>query len=366
MVGLHRSSPRAPAKQGLATTTHAHAHRAGRHRRRRAPGPAPAGHARLQEQYVGSTVAAQVIGSSGSDQSHVLTIDKGSRDGLAPRHGRHHPGWHRRQTARCLPQHRSGTRDQRPDLRRRRHPRQYAHPRHPERHPRRTGTDRQSHRRLPHQARRTGAHLRRRPGLPARLPVGTIVSIAPDPDHQPYTAIVVRPAVDLDRVEEVLVITGTQSDLPPDAQQDLTAAEAQHAADLSAERLPGIHDDETPGAPATAPTEPRSRQLPRRLRARPPIPHPLPALHPDRYTSGSTPPASDLDPRRPYHAAGRRARKRPATPNLSRTNRNDAPVACADPQKILRPQLPSAYHLHHDHSLPRAYGHTQLHVAPRG
>ena len=49
---------------------------------------------------------------------------------------------------------------------------------------------------------------------PRGLPVGTIESIAPDPDHQPYTAIVVHPAVNLDRVEEVLVITGTQSDLP--------------------------------------------------------------------------------------------------------------------------------------------------------
>ena len=54
---------------------------------------------------------------------------------------------------------------------------------------------------------------------PRGLPVGVVQSIAPDPDHQPYTAIAVRPAVDLDRVEEVLVITGTQPNLPPDAQQ---------------------------------------------------------------------------------------------------------------------------------------------------
>src|ERR1019366_4316242 len=38
----------------------------------------------FRERYVGSTVAAQVIGESGSDTSHVLTIDKGSRDGLKP------------------------------------------------------------------------------------------------------------------------------------------------------------------------------------------------------------------------------------------------------------------------------------------
>jgi rod shape-determining protein MreC len=38
----------------------------------------------FKEKYVGSTVAAQVIGASGSDQTHVLTIDKGSKDGLRP------------------------------------------------------------------------------------------------------------------------------------------------------------------------------------------------------------------------------------------------------------------------------------------
>ena len=38
----------------------------------------------FREQYVGSTVAAQIIGASGSDQSRVLTIDKGSRSGLKP------------------------------------------------------------------------------------------------------------------------------------------------------------------------------------------------------------------------------------------------------------------------------------------
>ena len=38
----------------------------------------------FKERYVGSTVAAQVIGASGSDLSRVLTIDKGSNDGLKP------------------------------------------------------------------------------------------------------------------------------------------------------------------------------------------------------------------------------------------------------------------------------------------
>ncbi len=38
----------------------------------------------FKEQYLESTVAAQVIGTSGSEQSRVLYIDKGSNDGLRP------------------------------------------------------------------------------------------------------------------------------------------------------------------------------------------------------------------------------------------------------------------------------------------
>src|SRR5215467_24212 len=36
----------------------------------------------FKEKYAGQTLAAQVIGSGGSEQSHVLYIDKGSRNGI--------------------------------------------------------------------------------------------------------------------------------------------------------------------------------------------------------------------------------------------------------------------------------------------
>src|SRR5579872_3437244 len=36
----------------------------------------------FKEQFIAHTVAAQVIGGSGSDQSHLIYLDKGSRDGL--------------------------------------------------------------------------------------------------------------------------------------------------------------------------------------------------------------------------------------------------------------------------------------------
>src|SRR5271169_3937295 len=38
----------------------------------------------FKQQYVESTIAAQVIGTSGSEQSRVLYIDKGSKDGIKP------------------------------------------------------------------------------------------------------------------------------------------------------------------------------------------------------------------------------------------------------------------------------------------
>ena len=64
--------------------------------------------------------------------------------------------------------------------------------------------------------------------------MGTVESIAPDPEHQPYTAITVRPAAKLAQLEEVLIVTGTQAELPAQAQQDLEVAAARLAADAAA------------------------------------------------------------------------------------------------------------------------------------
>jgi rod shape-determining protein MreC len=245
----------------------------------------------FRERYVGSMVAAQVIGASGSDQSHILTIDKGSNDGLKPDMavitqdgivGKLRDVFPTTSQVLEINDQTSGA-----------------------------GVILESTRirgilrgsvagRV--QINNLTADSRIKPGetvltsggdqvYPRGLQVGTITNIALDPDHQPYTAIAVKPAVDLDRVEEVLVITRTQSELPALAQQDLATAEAQHAADLSAERLPGLHDDQSPATPATpgSPTTPPVVT----------IPHPLPTEHPDRFTSGSTPPAADLTPGAP-------------------------------------------------------------------
>ena len=77
--------------------------------------------------------------------------------------------------------------------------------------------------------------------FPRGLPVGTVESIAPDPEHQPYTAIRVKPAANLFQLDEVLVVTGTAPQLPPGAMAELrtdaavTAAARAAAAKAAAE-----------------------------------------------------------------------------------------------------------------------------------
>jgi rod shape-determining protein MreC len=157
--------------------------------------------------------------------------------------------------------------------------------------------------------------------FPRGLPVGVIASIAPDPLHQPYTAIMVKTAANLNRLEEVLVITGTSATLPPSAAQDADAAEAaaqanQRAADLIAEKLPSLHPEETGTAPANgaagtsaagangAPVsdDPESQVGGAVGFVNSGLPRPKPAVHPDRYTPGTVPPAADLTPGAPAQA----------------------------------------------------------------
>ena len=259
----------------------------------------------FREKYVGSTVAAQVIGASGSDLSRVLTIDKGSHDGLKPDMavitadgivGKLREVFPTTSYVLEINDQSSGAGVILASTRIRAILRG-------------TVSGRAQIGNLTEDSRiKPGEQVLTSGGdqvYPRGLPVGTIESIARDPNNQPYTAIVVRPAVDLNRVEEVLVITGTQPDLTSAAQQDLAAAEAQHAADLSAERLPSIHDD-APGTPSVngaAPATPATPGAP----TTPPvvvIPHPLPTVHPDRFSSGSTPPASDLKPGGPNAPQG--------------------------------------------------------------
>jgi rod shape-determining protein MreC len=72
---------------------------------------------------------------------------------------------------------------------------------------------------------------------PKGVPVGTVTSVAPDHDNDPFLAIKIKPAADLARLEEVLIVTKSADDLP----SSLAASTNQvRAADLLAQRLPSV------------------------------------------------------------------------------------------------------------------------------
>ena len=264
----------------------------------------------FKQRYIAKTVAAQVIGTSGSDRSSMLTIDKGSADGLKPEQAVMTPDGvvgklrdvfpHSAQLL-LINDETSGagvvlaTTRIRGILR---------------------GTANgliQINNLLPDSRIKPGEPVLTSGGdqvFPRGLPVGVVQSVVLDPQHQPYTAITIKPAANLARLEEVLIITETQANLPAAAMADedtaAAAEETKKAADVIAEKLPSVPQTPAaapaaPGAPAT-PTS--SDTVPGLVGGVPGVPNsglprPKPAVHPDRYTPGTTPPASDLTPGAP-------------------------------------------------------------------
>ena len=250
---------------------------------------------RFSQQYAAKTIAAQVIATSGSDSSHILTLDKGSHDGLKADMpvitpdgivGKLRDVFPFTSQLLLINDPTSGA-----------------------------GVILQSTRihailRGSPQGRivinNLTADSRVKPGevvltsggdrvFPRGLPVGTIESIVPDVNNQPFTLITLKPAADINRLEEVLIVTGTGPVTAANVTADTVTADI-HAADVSAERLPSLHGSKPesldPNAPDDSATPPpdNSTSL---------VPKPKPALHPDRYTPGAAPPAADLTPGSP-------------------------------------------------------------------
>ena len=267
----------------------------------------------FKQQYVTSTVAAQVIGTSGSERSHVLYIDKGSDDGLKPEQavitpdgvvGKIRDVFPHTSQLLLISDPSSGAGVILATTRIRGIVKG-------------TATGRVEIDNLTADSRIKVGELVVTSGgdlvFPRGLPVGTIESIAPDPLHQPYTAIRIKTAANLSRLEEVLVITGTSAELPPTAAQDADAAEAtaeanQRAADLIAEKLPGLHPDgEAAPAAAGADGKPVSDDPESQVGGavgyiNSGLPRPKPAVHPDKYSPGTVPPAAELTPGAPAQA----------------------------------------------------------------
>jgi rod shape-determining protein MreC len=264
----------------------------------------------FKEQYIDSTVAAQVIGTSGSDQSRALYIDKGSNDGLRPdmavitpdgivgKIEQVFPG-----SAQVLPinDQLSGVGVALKSTRLQGILRGAAN-----------GTTTVQYimadeRVVPGEDVVTSGGDRI---FPKGLPVGKVISVSPGKDL--FLNIRVQPAAQLDRLEEVLVITKV-TEKPPDV-QDL---EPIRASDILAQRLPTLPNQPKvdangkPVTPAASGSAPAAKPNPPSAAAngQPPTPGAKPSV---RTEAGATPASGST-------AAGNAAVKKPSTSPPVRT-----------------------------------------------
>jgi rod shape-determining protein MreC len=243
----------------------------------------------FQQQYIAKTVAAHVIGTSGTDLSRVLVINKGSKDGLKPDMPVITPdgvvGKVRdvfSSTAQILEinDQTSGLGIVLTQTRLRGILRGNA-----------AGQTKIIDI-LPDEHIMPGEQVVTSGGdsvYPSGLPVGNVERVVNDPEHNPYVAVLVLPAVNLSRLDDVLVITQTQNTMPASMQQDITSSE-QKAADILAQRLPSVPPPATVGQDG----KPINANSP------PPPVRPPASLHPDQFTPDATPPASSLTPGATY------------------------------------------------------------------
>src|SRR5579871_699145 len=212
----------------------------------------------FQQKYLYNTLPAQIIGSSGSEQSHVFYIDKGKSDGLARDMavisadgivGKIRDVFPTSAQVLLINDQTSGAGVILETTRIRGILRGNAFG----------------------QTQIVGvmADSRIKPGervltaggdeiFPRGLPVGVIEKVVPDPEQDGFIQIIVKPAARLDRLDEVMVITSTEPRFPDDQNKDIATSEAlkgaeaaqlnaqKKASEVLAERLPGLTDPNLP------------------------------------------------------------------------------------------------------------------------
>ena len=248
----------------------------------------------FKEQYVGHTVAAEVVGTGGGDQTRILTINKGANDGLRADMavitpdgivGKIRDVFSDSAQVLLLNDPSSGAGVILTGTRSRGILRGTA------------GGQLQIGNLLPDERIKPGEAVITSGGdrvFPRGLPVGSVKSVRPDPEHQPYAAILIQPTANLDRLEEVLVVTDVTEQLarPVPAGEDEDEAGGRKAADIVAGRLPGLHEPaKTDADAAEKPVGADASKQPGTAPPKPPA-----ALHPDRYSPGAIAPAADLAP----------------------------------------------------------------------
>ncbi len=253
----------------------------------------------FKEHYVYSTVPAQVIGTSGTDQSRILYIDKGAKDGLKPDMavitpdgivGKLKDVFGGTSQVLVISDQTSGAGVVLEQTRLRGVLRGNA-----------LGQP-QIINMLPDERVKPGERVVTSGGdqiYPRGLPVGVVDQVVPDTSNPPYMDILIKPAANLGHLEELLVITQAGEQMPEKEKQDLAqsaaagamAATQQRASDILAERLPGL---DNPGALADTPPpldhgSVNPDTVPVKL-------HPPPALHTDHYSPNTVPQANALTP----------------------------------------------------------------------
>jgi rod shape-determining protein MreC len=253
----------------------------------------------FKEHYINQTMPAQVIGTSGSDQSRILYIDKGAKDGLRPDMAVITPDGivgklrdvyaHTSQVLLVSDQTSgAGVLLESTRLRGVLRGNELGQP--------------QIINMLPDERVKPGERVITSGGdqiFPRGLPVGVVDRVVPDTQNPPYVDILIKPAANLGHLEELLVITDIADQMPRSEQRDLaqsaataaTAAVLQRASDILAERLPGLNDASAVADSGT-PQKPTTPGAPAPL---PPL-HPPAPLHADHFNPDATPPASALTP----------------------------------------------------------------------
>lgn len=133
--------------------------------------------------------------------------------------------------------------------------------------------------------------------FPRGLAVGYVDHIVVDPEHDPLVDVVIRPAANLSQLEEVLIITNMGDEITPRQKLDMiqseavASAEQLKASEILAEKLPSRIDPDNPDSDTGSNDKVMSEDSAVANPMRPP-----PALHPDRFSPNTTPPASSLIP----------------------------------------------------------------------
>jgi rod shape-determining protein MreC len=298
----------------------------------------------FRQKYIYATVPAQVIGTGGSDQSRILTIDKGSKDGLKRDQPVITPDGIVGKLVEVFP-HTSqvleindqtsgaGVLLEKTRMRGVLRGNAYGQP--------------QIINVLPDDRVKPGERVITSGGdqiFPRGLAVGTVEKVVSDPDREPYVDIVLKPAANLQHLDEVLVVTGTSDELPEAAKRDIAKSEAaggedaemQRASDVLAQKLPGLDD------PNALKADDASKDPALDLR---PL-KPLTAARPDRFSPGEVPPATQMTPgkvtvitppARTNDQAARRVRRPSANPDADSAVSTDGTAPHTNQESFIIP-----------------------------